>query len=153
MSRAYYFGNMYLSSIQQGIQALHCTSEMYLKYGAPNDCCSIPEPEKGKDLYNWGMDDKTVVLLNGGDHSALLKINEYMDSDENPYAWANWCEGDPDLNGAMTCVSIILPPRIYESAKEMRRPPRYRDTSLVAKDLTPWETGFIGVLNECRLAS
>ena len=146
MSRAYYFGNMYLSSIQQGIQALHCTSEMYLRYSREDSIAH-------KDLFNWGKNDKTVVLLNGGDHSALIKIQEYVDSTDNPYAWADWCEGDPDLNGAMTCVGIILPPRIFESAKEMRRPPRYRDTSLVAKDLTPWETGFIGVLNECRLAS
>ncbi len=147
MSRAYYFGNMYLSSIQQGIQALHCTSEMYLRYDPRNPSA------QGAGLRLWGENDKTVVLLNGGDHSALIKIQEYLDSVDNPYAWADWCEGDPDLNGAMTCVGIILPPRIFESAKEMRRPPRYRDNSLVAKDLTPWETGFIGILNECRLAS
>ena len=32
--RAYFFGNMYLSSIQQGIQAAHCLGEMFLKYDA-----------------------------------------------------------------------------------------------------------------------
>ena len=146
MSRAYYFGNMYMSSIQQGIQALHATSEMYLKY-------SREDSERRNDLYNWGSFDKTVVLLNGGDHSALITIADFMDAPGNPYAWASWNEGDPDLNGAMTCVSIVLPARIYESAKELRRPPRYRETDKIATDLNEWELAFIEILNGCRLAS
>lgn len=146
-SRAYYFGNMYLSSIQQGIQALHCTSEMYLKYRAGH-----PE-RRHDDLHAWGTHDKTVVLLNGGDCAGLQQVVNAVDNDDNPYAWAEWSEGGPDLNNALTCVGIILPARIYNSAKELRRPPRYRDTSLIAKDLTPWEVTFINLLNECRLAS
>lgn len=150
MSRAYYFGNMYLSSIQQGIQALHCTSEMYLKHqpaskGWDTDACS--------SLYKWGQFDKTVVLLNGGDCAALIKIADELALAANPYAWAEWSEGDTDLNGALTCVGIILPPRIYESAKELRRPPRYRATEMISTDLTEWELGFIETLNACRLAS
>jgi hypothetical protein len=149
--RAYYFGNMYLSSIQQGIQALHCTSEMYLKYN-PKATFTVEKVAATEDLYSWGETDKTVVLLNGGDHSALLKINEYLDSEDHVYAWANWNEGDPDLNGAMTCVGIILPARIYESAKELRRPPRYRDEAMISTDLTEWELEFIDILNGCHLA-
>ena len=30
--RAYFWGNMYLSSIQQGIQAAHVVTEMFAKY-------------------------------------------------------------------------------------------------------------------------
>lgn len=147
MKRAYYFGNMYMSSIQQGIQALHCTSELYLKYGR-----GTPS-NQGNDLYDWGLTYKTVVLLNGGDHAALIKIADFLDTEDNPYAWAEWNEGDPDLNGAMTCVGTVLPARIYESAKELRRPPRYREKEMISTDLTPWELGFIEVLNACRLAS
>ena len=147
MKRAYYFGNMYMSSIQQGIQALHCTSEMYLKY-VPTQMS-----DQANDLYDWGSIHKTVVLLNGGDHSALIAIADFLDSPGNPYAWAEWNEGDPDLNGAMTCVGIILPARIYESAKELRRPPRYRATEMISTDLTEWELAFIEILNARRLAS
>lgn len=150
MSRSYYFGNMYMSSIQQGIQALHATSEMYLKY--PRHLADEFE-QQHKELIKWGMCDKTVVLLNGGDHSALITIADFMDAPGNPYAWASWNEGDPDLNGAMTCVSIVLPARIYESAKELRRPPRYRETDNIATDLNEWELAFIEILNGCRLAS
>ena len=146
MKRAYYFGNMYMSSIQQGIQALHATSEMYLKYDGEQSAAAT-------DLHDWGEFYKTVVLLNGGDHSALIKIAEFINDPANPYAWAEWNEGDPDLNGAMTCASIVLPARIYESAKELRRPPRYRAKELIATDLTDWELAFIEVLNGCRLAS
>jgi hypothetical protein len=154
MKRAYYFGNMYMSSIQQGIQALHATSEMYLKYSIRGKLTTDIVGEKQRsDLHEWGMLHKTVVLLNGGDHAALIKIADFINNEDNPYAWAEWNEGDPDLNGAMTCVSIVLPARIYESAKELRRPPRYRDKSLIATDLTDWELAFVEVLNGCRLAS
>ena len=41
--RAYYFGNMYLSSIQQGIQAAHATHELFNKYmpqpSTEGECC------------------------------------------------------------------------------------------------------------------
>jgi hypothetical protein len=149
MSRAYYFGNMYLSSIQQGIQALHCTSEMYLKVRAQREA----NPQAVVDLYTWGADDKTVVLLNGGDCAALSAIADQLASLDNDYVWAEWSEGKTDLNSALTCVGIILPPRIYESAKELRRPPRYREDHMICKDLTKWELEFIEILNRCRLAS
>jgi hypothetical protein len=146
MSRAYYFGNMYLSSIQQGIQALHCTSEMYLKYDPRN-----PSPQSA-GLRIWGEQDKTVVLMNGGDCAALEKIANKLASLDNPYAWAEWNEGRTDLNSALTCVGIILPPRIYDSAKELRRPPRYREDDMISDDLSEWELEFIEILNGCRLA-
>lgn len=148
MTRAYYFGNMYLSSIQQGIQALHTTSEMYLKYEPTKDLAYHYDT-----LRTWGADYKTVVLLNGGDCAALRKIAEEVALVGNPYVWAEWYEGETDLNGALTCIGIILPPRIYESAKELRRPPRYRADEKISKDLTEWELHFIETLNGCRLAS
>ena len=150
-SRAYYFGNMYLSAIQQGIQALHCTSEMYLKYH-PKGTFDVDAVRKSADLYEWGDSQKTVVLMNGGDCGALAGVAELMSKEDNPYAWADWHEGVPDLNGALTCVGIILPARIYESAKELRRPPRYRVKDMIATDLTEWELVFINMLNGCRLA-
>ena len=150
MSRAYYFGNMYLSSIQQGIQALHCTSEMYLKY--PRHRADVCERQH-KDLCKWGDIDKTVVLLNGGDCSAIEAIANHLASIDHDYAWAEWNEGKADLAGALTCVGIILPAYIYESAKELRRPPRYRDDELICPNLTKWELEFIEILNGCRLAS
>jgi len=148
MKRAYYFGNMYLSAIQQGIQALHCTSEMYLKYRNRD----LDTDTRAADLIEWGEYRKTVVLMNGGDCAALTDVAMLLSKEDNPYAWAEWSEGVPDLNGALTCVGIILPARIYESAKELRRPPRYRDKSMISTDLTEWELTFINLLNGCRLA-
>jgi len=78
--RAYYWGNMYLSSIQQGIQALHCTSEMFLKY--------LPHTERAGPLYDWAKNHKTSILLNGGDQAALLDIWVHLNQDENMYPLA-----------------------------------------------------------------
>ena len=154
MSRAYYFGNMYLSPIQQGIQALHTTSEMYLKYplSVQTHTGIKPASEQATDLHEWGKYQKTVVLMNGGDCAALKLIATLLGKEDNPYAWAEWSEGVPDLNGALTCVGIVLPSRIFESAKELRRPPRYRVKDMIATDLSEWELTFINMLNGCRLA-
>ena len=84
MSRAYYFGNMYLSSIQQGIQGLHCTSEMYLKYMG-----STLSVEPRQSLVEWGRTYKTVVLLNGGDCSALITISHVVFTDFFDYQFSH----------------------------------------------------------------
>lgn len=143
--RLYFFGNMYLASIQQGIQSMHCVSEMFLKY--------LPHMEEDtNDLYLWAHNHKTTVLLNGGESEDLLVIRHLLSNKDNPYVWAGWNESEEALNASATCVGIVLPKRIYESALELRRPPRYRDTSKIAHDLTPWEQELIEIMNGCQLA-
>ena len=68
--RAYFFGNMYLSSIQQGIQALHVTSEMYTKY--------TTSAIHKRILYRWGINDKTVILLNGGYSETIQTVYDAL---------------------------------------------------------------------------
>lgn len=151
--RAYYFGNMYLASIQQGIQSLHCTSEMYLKYTTHSKFTTDDGGSQQRDdLYNWAQHHKTVVILNGGESEDLDTIRGVLDDIDNPYAWAPWYESVEALNASLTCVSIILPPRIYDSAKELRRPPRYRDKTKIATDLTDWEFKLVEAMNGCALA-
>ncbi len=112
--RAYYFGNMYLSSIQQAVQALHVTSEMFVKY---SDC---PVGDKNKMLFDWAHDHKTVVLLNAGYSFTIADLVDFFDDDENPYPWVEFHESEEALNGALTCVGTILPKKIYEIAKIIR---------------------------------
>jgi len=106
--RAYFFGNMYLSPIQQGIQAAHVTHELFLKYGIDSQ------------LFDWAHDHKTMILLNGGYSVNLRDLMTLFDTHKNPYPWAHFNEGDDSLDGALTSVGIILPERIYVTAAAMR---------------------------------
>ena len=57
--RAYFFGNLYMSSIQQGIQAAHAVADMFIKYSNENEPNYHP-------LREWATDHKTMILLNAG---------------------------------------------------------------------------------------
>jgi len=107
--RAYFFGNMYLSPIQQGIQAAHVTHELFLKYGIDSR------------FYDWAQDHKTMILLNGGYSENLRELIALFDSRENPYPWAHFNEGEDSLDGALTSVGIVLPEKIYETAKALSK--------------------------------
>ena len=122
--RAYFFGNMYLSSIQQGIQAQHTTAELFLNYPNPDDVQTAPVKERyaGMLLYDWARNHKTSILLNGGYSSALHELVEKFANRENPYPWAFFNEGYDALDGALTCVGIVLPEKIYGLASALRGP-------------------------------
>ena len=110
--RAYFFTSMYLSSIQQGIQAQHCTASMFVRYQTDED---------GKQmLYDWATDHKTTIVLNGGYSSELRDLFNMFNVVENPYPFESWCESEEALDGAMTCVGIILPEHIYKLAALVR---------------------------------
>lgn len=104
--RAYFFGNMYLSSIQQGIQSAHVLGEMFIKYTQPDDM-------ETEILYEWAKDHKTMILLNGGYSEAIRDLYQFLESAENPYPFAKFHEGIDALDGALTSVGIILPEKIY----------------------------------------
>lgn len=107
--RAYFFGNMYLSSIQQGIQALHVTSELFSKY-------TVTTASK-RMLYRWSINDKTVILLNGG-YSETIK-NVYIAlarlCPKYGFPFAKFHEEKDALNGALTSIGVVLPKQVYDS--------------------------------------
>jgi len=121
--RAYFFGNMYLSSIQQGIQAAHATAEIYNKY--------FPEPahtgeycfhatEQSTMLADWAQNHKTMILLNAGYGETIHELVKFFGSRSNSFPWAPFYEGKDSLDGAITTVGIILPERIYGMASLVR---------------------------------
>lgn len=112
--RAYFFGNMYLSSIQQGIQSAHVLAEMYNKYVFPDGC------QEYFILENWAKEHKTMVLLNAGYSEEIHSLVSFFDTKDNPLPWAKFHEGKDALDGALTCVGIILPEEFYEGAKELK---------------------------------
>lgn len=102
--RAYFFTNMYISDIQRGIQTAHCATTLYMKYPV------------NRLLSTWASIDKTMIVLNGGYSSHLHELI-YLFKDQVKYPWAYFKESQAALDGALTCVGIILPDYIYESTK------------------------------------
>ena len=115
--RAYFFGNMYLSSIQQGIQAAHVVAEMATRYSA---FASTSGPGM---FTEWATDHKTMILLNAGYSEEIRNLKDLFQKNSNQYPWAYFHESDEALDGALTCVGIILPEKIYGLAKLMRTEP------------------------------
>ena len=163
--RAYFFGNMYLRSIHQGIQAAHVTSELFNKYGGSKS-------SKRNALSEWAEDHKTMILLNAGYGENIHALSDRFRSTENPYPWANFYEAKESLDGAITCVGIVLPEKIYESAAFLRSLPYKKraeemehtattgvlhrttnDGTIITEFLSKWEFKFVQELNNYGMAS
>jgi hypothetical protein len=112
--RFYAFGNYYLSSLQQGVQALHVITEMSMK-----------ARHKGRSYWQqysqWAENHRTAILLNGGNTGNLCELLSFFELSENPYLFSGFCEDAQSLNGAVTSVGIILPDVIYETAAAIRQ--------------------------------
>jgi len=139
-TRAYFFGNMYLSSIQQGIQAGHVIGEMATKY------CPGPDgyTAQGEMFYHWAREDKVMILLNAGYGENIMELNAIFEGtedpmpfgqwpyddgvnwDESPYPFSMFSESDEALCGAATSFGIIIPAKIYNGAQAMRKIKRLR---------------------------
>ena len=127
--RAQYFGNMYLSSIQQGIQAAHATHEMFTRY------THTISGEKTQMLYDWAENHKTMILLNGGYMETIQDLVWFFSHDENPYPWSKFREGEDSLGGILTTVGIILPERIYLTAAAVRSERPWTATGTIRETL------------------
>jgi len=131
---------MYLSSIQQGIQAAHATHELFTKYmpGFNDD----PSGEF-EVLDEWAREHKTMVLLNGGYMETIQELMEFFDTDENPYPWAPFYEGDDSLGGILTTLSIVLPEEIYLIAKGIRSERPRRDGTRTIRQMLEEEGNIV----------
>ncbi|MEE8328226.1 MAG: hypothetical protein V3R32_05500 [Nitrosomonadaceae bacterium] len=123
---------MYLSSIQQGIQAGHVIARMATKYQRTGDGFT----PQGHTFYNWAEHHETMILLSAGygenlheleaffegtlDVPGVTRLSEEYDS-YSPYPFAIFHESDEALDGAATSFGVILPPKIYEGCKAMRK--------------------------------
>lgn len=100
--RAYFFGNMYLSGIQHGIQAAHVVTKMMTTY---ND----DTPERTV-ILEWATECMTKDLRVGGYQSTLNTIHEIL-SKTCPVIgvpFSKFHEETDALNGALTSVGVIL---------------------------------------------
>lgn len=124
--RAYFFGNFYLSSIQQGIQAAHCVAEMAAKYEKP---CVHFSTEERNSFFDWAEHHITIICLNGGNSAELgLVWNQIVTLGPSlGLAHSLFREDQQSLEGALTCVGIIVPEKIYtynDYERELNKPSR-----------------------------
>lgn len=108
--RLYTFGNFYLSSIQQGIQAAHLVADMFVDHQTPSIARDV--------LYDWAANHKTMISLNGGNHADItekfLLIRRLGAELSLPVG--SFSEDEMSLNRAMTCTGIVVPQRVYDFA-------------------------------------
>jgi hypothetical protein len=108
---------MYLSPIQKGIQSAHLTHDLFVKY---KDYADV---EMKTTLFDWAENHKTMIVLNGGYSSTLEDLHLSLCDSRNPYPFTHFKESDEALGGALTCVGIVLPEKIYETAALIRKDP------------------------------
>lgn len=135
--RLYSFTNFYISPIQHGIQTHHAGNRLWGKYMVGR---TLEDNEQARMLMKWSTFHETDIVLNGGDHAALVDLERFMDDPANPYPWTYFTE--PGLNNAFTSVVIILPQRIYDADEQVA----------FDGDFTEWEMQFIARKSRCGLA-
>ena len=111
--RCYHLSNMYLSSIQAGIQSSHAQMELFVKYQEDDD--------QKAQLYDWAKNHKTMIVLNGGYLSTMQEALKFLDNSSNPYPWSTFYESEEAMGGMLTNIAIVLPEKIYETATLIRR--------------------------------
>jgi hypothetical protein len=98
---------MYLSSIQNGIQAAHVVHELFNKYGLHAD-----DPKKASQLnqlLDWSENHKTMIVLNGGMTEHLVSFLELVKKSGLPFDTFN----EPGIGNALTSIGVIVPERLY----------------------------------------
>ena len=110
--RLYSFVNMYLSDIQRGIQTAHLVHNLFIDW-----IFADHHDAAWQSLVRWGQRDKTIIVLNGGYSSELVNIYNdievYGDALQLPYSFMR--ESADALNGALTCVGLVVPSDIYDA--------------------------------------
>lgn len=141
--RLYTFCNYYLSSIQQGIQTAHVVHELFNKYDEYSP--------QSVSLKEWSKNHKTIIVLNGGNSSMLREIYELLHSHRNPFPYVKFHEDEESLNSVLTCVGVVLPEKIYNTASITRTSD---DLSLInsVHGCDEFEFDLIVALNSCGLA-
>lgn len=106
--RLYSFTNYYLSSLQKGLQTAHVVGNM-----ARNDHNNVFNRRVKTAFREWADKDKTIIILNGGNHAAIVEWYEYLIKFVDNYPVAGFQEDSVSLNGAYTATGIILPESVY----------------------------------------
>lgn len=145
--RFYSFGNYYLSSLQQGLQAAHGVGDILTSFDFDSEGFS--------QAYNWAKNHKTIVLLNGGNNASLHNTHEFfkmLSTEGMEFPFVKFHEDDASLNGTLTCVGIVLSAKIYDMAANIRFGMNSMTDLIKNNDWQEWELKLISHLNNFNLA-
>lgn len=95
----YCLAERHLSSIQKAIQSAHAIVEYSLQFG---------ETEEYK---SWAKNDKTIIVLDGGNVKDMDEIVEKFSAFEIP--WMSFFE--PDLDNIRTAIAVLVDERVYDT--------------------------------------
>lgn len=112
--RLYTFTNMYLSDIQRGIQSAHLVHQLFIDWMFEDH-----HDPAWQALIGWAKNDKTMIVLNGGYSSNLAEIYGALShvAENLGLPYASWYESKDALDGALTCVGVIVPDIIYDAVE------------------------------------
>lgn len=144
--RLYTFTHFQLSSIQQGIQASHAQSNLFLKYTKKNT-------KEFKALYEWAK-SPTMICLNGGNSASLKDLVDQLDNLaaflKLPYG--DFREDENSMEGMRTAVAVIVPEPIYTAASVMRSGDLVAMAEKMPASLHQAEIDLASLLNRFHLA-
>ena len=165
--RAYFFNNMYLNGIHNGIQAGHALDQLWSSLteakGKRTKRTKSAEA-KFAMLREFSRDHKTWICLNGGDHELLGNLYKNL-SGQTLYPFTMFQE--PGLNFANTAIVVILPERMYDDTarsvgKALLKGDPYPfsqnwpaieiDLKVRDRKYTPWEREFLRFKETCGKA-
>ena len=117
--RLYQFSLFQLNTMAKGIQNTHSAVELFNKY--------VPNPSNGNEadiepldiLWDWSLNWKTVISLNGGVYPELIELIEFLEYSSCPYPWTYFNE-DESLAELITSIAVVLPERMYNTAYLIR---------------------------------
>ena len=116
--KAYFWGNIYLSSIQQGIQAGHVIADMAGQAKLDEITDTVSTVVRSDMFWEWVNDHKTMILYRGGNMAQLTMMAEIFG--RTNYPTATFHEDAESLNGALTSIGIVLPDRFHRLAAHAR---------------------------------
>lgn len=146
--RLYTICNMYLSSMQNGIQSAHVVHELFNKYAA-DKLITLADIRCQNKLLDWSINHKTMIVTNGGMTEHLEPIIPIIEASGLP--WAAFYE--PGIGNALTCIGVIVPERLYSADISRLTPNNWFTRLFGAKcEFTPAELDFIKMLKSKPLA-
>lgn len=125
--------NMYIHTIQHGIQSAHAMADMFVKYQHAIDT------EAYFALYDWARHHKTMIVLNCGSSAEMLKAEELCEKAEYPgfdqHPKLAWCSfREPDAEGLLTAVVYVEPDSHEELKNVIKLAPNFDNNSRWSKE-------------------
>ena len=142
--RMYCLAERHLSPIQKAIQSAH----VILEYGLSNNTC---------EYRQWVVNDKTIIILDGGSSPDMLSDISVLKDGNIPYAEFH----EPDMDGFRTAICFLADERVYDYDHYGRDYNHYRvlygnDPTLPELTYDEWTEyvgGFNNVLLKCIIAN